>query len=110
MLFPGITGSPFIVNCNADVQMLFEVRQFQFSDEEEIKFQKEKDIFKPKRVFVFESKDQELDCTDSENAEKRRYYLTKTTTDWAVKWLHGDGGSSEASIKDTLGPLNFKPL
>lgn len=54
MLFPGITGSPFIVNCNADVQMLFEVRQFQFSDEEEIKFQKEKDIFKPKRVFVFE--------------------------------------------------------
>ena len=29
-MFLGVCGSPFIVNCDADVQQLFEVVQFQF--------------------------------------------------------------------------------
>ena len=78
------------MNCKADVQVLFEVRQFQFN-EEKLKL-KEKDIFKPERVFVFESKDQsdqKLDCSQADKAEEQRFYLTETSTDLPVQWLHG---------------------
>ena len=85
------------MNCKADVQVLFEVRQFQFN-EEKMKL-KEKDIFKPERVFVFESNDQsnqKLDCLQA-LARKPSFYLTKTATDLPVQWLHG----RSTPVKDT---------
>ena len=71
------------------MQVLFEVRQFQFN-EEKLKLP-EKEIFKPERVFVFESNDHsgKLDCSKPDAAEEQRFYLTSTSTDLPVQWLYG---------------------
>lgn len=93
----GISGSPFIVNCKADVQNSFELRQFQFN-EEKLKLKK-KDIFKPERVFVFERNDELIDCSQFDTGVKESYYLTKTAGDLPIQWLH-----SGTQVKNATQP------
>ena len=84
---------------------MFEVRQFQFN-EEKLRTLKEKDLFKPERVFVFESIDDtngKLDCKKADEAEEQRFYLKRSATDLDVQWLHGE------PIKDTP-PCGFDNL
>jgi len=92
----GISGSPYVVNCQADVQVLFEVSQFQF-----LPGDKEKPvnkIFTPKRVFTFESQNQryrkDLDCSKIDSTQQHQFYL-KEAEDVKVWWILGK------KVKDT---------
>ena len=79
------------MNCKGDVQVLLEVRQFQFN-EDKLKLPL-KNIFKPERVFIFKPNDycQESNSTSKVNGQR----LVITATDLPVQWLLGK------PIKDT---------
>ena len=81
---------------------MFEVRQFQFN-EEKLRELGEKDLFKPERVFVFESIDDPNGKLDCKKADEQRFYLKRSATDSDVQWLHGE------PIKDTP-PCGFDNL
>ena len=75
-LISGVTNSPYTVNCDGDAQVLYEVRQFRFDEQD---LQRDlREIFKPKRVFGFGAKD--VDCSNVDRVEENPFYLTETKT------------------------------